>query len=154
MREGPEGGLAARVEDRAQPGFSWLAVSVGAATGTGAPYLVGSVVYPLLQQWMTARGASLESIAGAMTQSAGFNLLSQGLSALGSVAAGYVAARLGRFFPLVHAVAAALVTMAAAGLLYLGVFPSPYPVWSQVLGFVTPIPCAVLGAWLLAKSLE
>jgi hypothetical protein len=154
MQEDRNGGLSARREDRSTPGFSWLAVLVGAATGVGAPYLIGSVVYPLLQQWVMARGGSLESLAGAMTQSTGFNVLSQLLSAFGGVAAGYVAARLGYFFPAVHAAAAALVMMAAAALLYLGAFPSPYPVWSQILGFVTPIPCAVLGAWLFARSLD
>jgi hypothetical protein len=152
MRE--DRGLAAHVEDRAQPGFSLLAVLVGAATGVGAPYLIGSVVYPFLQQWVMARGGSLEGLASAMTQSTGFNLLSQALSALGGVAAGYVAARLGHFLPVLHAAAAALVMMAAAALLYLGAFSSPYPAWSQILGFVSPVPCAVLGAWLFARTLE
>jgi hypothetical protein len=153
MQDGRDGGPDAHVEDHSHPGFSWPAVLIGAATGVGAPYLIGSVVYPLIQQWVMAHGGDLQALSGAMTRSTGFNVLTQFLGALGSVAAGYVAARLGHFFPVAHAVAAALVTMAAAAFLYLGAFPSPYPVWSQILGFATPIPCAVLGAWWFTRTL-
>lgn len=152
MQHNPYGVPTARVEDRPQAGISWWAASIGAAAGVGAPYLIGSVVSPPIQQWLLAQGETLDSLARVLTQSTGYNALTVVLGAIGSAIGGYVATQLSGSARVGNAVAAALIMIAAAALLYLSVFPSPYPVWSQILGFLTPIPCAVLGARLYSRS--
>ena len=81
-----------------------------------------------------------------MVQSMEFGVAVLVLSAFGYTLAGYTAASLAPSRPVVHAVVAAFVCMATGAVGYLGVFPSPFPPWLQVLGFVITLPCAILGA--------
>lgn len=152
MSHDPYGAPLARVEDASEPGVSWWAALIGAAAGVGTPYLIGSVVSPPIQQWMLAQGATLDSLARAMTGSPGFNVLAVLLGAIGGVVGGHVAARLSGSSHILNAIAAAVIMIAATALLYFSAFPSPYPVWSQILGFLTPIPCAMLGARLYLRG--
>ncbi len=152
MAHNPYGVPTARIAERTSPGVSWWAATIGAAAGVGVPYLIGSVVSPPIQQWLMTQGQTLDSLARALTQSTGFNVLALVLGAIGSAIGGVVATQLSGSLRIDHAVAAGLIMIAAAALLYFSAFPSPYPVWSQVLGFLIPVPCAVLGAqWYLRR---
>jgi hypothetical protein len=113
--------------------------------------MVGSVLSPFLQHWFIAQGANADTLYSTMTQSVAFNVIGLSAGVLGNVVGGYAAAYLAPAGPVVHASVAAALSMVIAAVLYLGVFPAPYPVWAQVTGFALAIPAFIYGAFRFAR---
>ena len=146
MPPNPYEAPGARVHDPLTQEFSWWAVWVAAAAGTGTGFIIASWLSPLAQHWFSSGARSEEELYQAMVQSAGFGVVVLFISAFGYALAGYIAAALAPARAVVHAAVAALVCMITGAVQYLGVFQVQYPVWLQILGFVITLPCAVLGA--------
>jgi hypothetical protein len=96
----------------------------------------------------------LEQLYYAFGSSPLINVVGQLLNVFAGVLAGYLAARFAGSAPLLHAAVATVPMYIAILTAYLGVYPSPYPLWSNVLALLLPLPCALMGANLWRRSLN
>lgn len=141
------------VADPTDEVFSWFAAGVAASAGTGASYLTGMLLSPLVQHFYAQRISDLSVIYQVMFSSPGFSILVLAINACGYFFAGQLAARMAPHGPVLHSVAAGGICIFVGAVAYLGVVGSPLPVWTQVAGFVLPIPCMIAGALSFKKSL-
>lgn len=132
--------------DESTSRFSWWAAGIGAASSTGSAYMVAGLFSPLIQHHFNARLSANQNLYVVMTQSPAFGLFMLLIAALGFALGGYVAASLAPSNGRVHATAAAFLIVVVGAVAYLGVFPSPYPAWVDVAGFLLAFPCMLLGA--------
>jgi hypothetical protein len=138
----------ARVADPPAGAFRWMPALAGGATGIGAAYSAGIILSPVFQHWHTAHGVGIGDLYSVIAQSLAGNAAGHAVTFLGETLGGITAAQLAGTKPFAHALASAAVPYIVLVASHLGVFPSPFPLWSQLLGFLSPVPCALLGAWL------
>lgn len=131
--------------------FSLTSALLGGAAGVGIAYLLGMLLSPILQHWIASRGVSVVDLFDAMTKSIEMNVGGHALNILGGVIGGHLAARLARAKPLIHGAVSSVPGLIALSVQFFGLFPFPYPVWSVVLSFVTPLPSGWLGGLLWAQ---
>lgn len=81
-----------------------------------------------------------------MLSSPGVSVLVLVLSALSYVFGGYLAAFLSPSRPAAHALLGGSICLVIGAIGYLGVMSSPYPIWTQAVGFGLTLPCCLLGA--------
>src|SRR5262249_11803935 len=105
----------------------------------------------IVQHLYIAHGVSLEKLYEVMSTAPEALFLWHALLVVGFVIGRYVAAGHASRSPLLTACLAAVFVKALLLVQYAGVFPDPYPVWSQVLGFATPVPAALFGGWLVVR---
>jgi hypothetical protein len=148
----PYGAPASQVDDRGPEGFSGTVALLAGCAGYGAAFTLGSLLSPLWQHWLIGSGVPIERLYDEFGGSLPVNLVSQLLTALAGVLAGYLAARYSRGVPLLHAAAATIPIYIIALASHLGVYPSPFPLWSNVLSVLLPLPCALVGAGLWRRS--
>jgi hypothetical protein len=151
MAQNPYEAPTARVEDRSPEHFSWWAVWVAAAAGTGTAFMIGCWMGPPFQHWFSAQAVSEAELYQTMVQSLAFGVAALLATGFGYGLGGYTAASLAPTRPILHGVVAACMCMATGAIGYLGVFPSPFPLWAQTTGFMLTVPCAVLGALYFAR---
>lgn len=151
MTQNPYSPPTAHVDDAAPQGFSWWAVWVAATCATGSAYLVGSWAGPLFQHSFFSRGQTLDILFQTLVGSWQFGVFILLVGTWSSALGGYVAAAMAPSKPQLHAFVAALLCMVSGAILYLGVFPSPYPIWVQVLGFLLVAPSMSVGAHWFAR---
>jgi len=128
--------------------FSSRSAFLGGAAGVGVALLVGMLLSPLLQYWIESQGVSVDNLFATMAGSLEMNVAGHCLDVFGGVIGGHLAARLANARPLTHGAASSLPALIALSVQYLGLFPSPYPVWSQLLSFATPLPAGFIGGLL------
>ncbi len=110
------------------------------------------IVSTILQQVYTANGVPIEKLYDELMTSLGAVFIWHLLTIVGFAVGGYVAASTTSTKSLISAGASAGLVLLVLPVQYLGVYPNPFPVWSQVLGFMTPVPSALLGGWLLLRQ--
>jgi hypothetical protein len=138
----------AAVHDPPGADWSWRPVLLGAVVSVGTFFSLATVVSPLVQRWYTAQGIALEKLYQTMNTSLEAVLLWHLLAVCGFIMGGYVAAGRTSQRRLLAACLSAVLAKAILLAQYAGVFPNPYPVWSQILGIVTPVPAALFGGWV------
>ena len=146
MAQNPYQSPGARVEDLRSHDFSWKAAWAGAAMATGTAYLIASFLSPIFQWYYLGRGTSFDDLYVTMTTAPEFVIVSLALSAVAYFIGGRVIAVVASQRRIYHSVVAGAICMLAGAVLYLGVYPPPFPMWAQVLGFALTIPCFALGA--------
>jgi hypothetical protein len=148
----PYSAPASQVDDRTPEGFSGTVALLAGCAGYGAAFTLGSLLSPFWQHWLIRSGVPIEQLYGEFGGSLPVNLVSQLLTVLAGVLAGYLAARYSRGAPFLHAAAATIPMYVIVLASHLGVYPSPFPFWSDVLSFLLPLPCALAGANLWRRS--
>lgn len=148
----PYSAPASQVDDRSPEGFSGTVALLAGCAGYGAAFTLGSLLSPLWQHWLIGSGVPIERLYDEFGGSLPVNLVGQLLTALAGVLAGYLAARYSRGVPFLHAATATIPTYVIVLASHLGVYPSPFPLWSNVLSFLLPLPCALVGANLWRRS--
>ena len=68
------------------------------------------------------------------------------------VAAGFIAGRMGRDAPLMHAAAAGLLLVVIGLLLEPAAGANPFPSWYNTLGYLLTVPLFMLGGWMASKG--
>jgi hypothetical protein len=150
MNSDPYRAPAARVSDPFGGEFRWTPALVGGAAGMGLVYAFWAIVSPMFQHWYAANGVSVANVYSTMMQSPAYNAIGHAVKILGVTVGGIAAAQLAGTRPLAHALASAVVAYIVLAGNYLGVFTPPFPLWSQSLSVLIPVPCALLGGWLYA----
>ena len=140
-----------RVVDPPGEEFGWVPALVGGAAGMGAAYTAAIIASPFFQHWHAAQGVGMDDLYMSIAQSPTANFLGHGFNVAGEILGAIAAAQLGKGKSFAHALASATVPYVLLVAGYLGVFPSPFPLWSQLLSFLFPLPAALLGAWLYAE---
>jgi hypothetical protein len=151
MADNPYAAPTTAVRDPPGTTWSWKPVLLGGIVSLGTFFTLAIVVNPVVQHWFTARGVTLEKLYETMNASAETVLLWHLLGVFSYIVGGYVAAG--------HAVQRRLLAACLSAVLakiillaqYAGVYSIPYPAWSQLLGFITPVPAALLGGWLCVR---
>jgi hypothetical protein len=126
---------------------------LGGMVSIGAFYTLAIIISPILQHLYTAQGIPVEKLYDQLVTSPGALSIWHLLTIMGFGIGGYFAASNASVKPLLSAALSAGVMLLILLVQYMGVYPNPYPFWSQVLGFITPIPSALLGGgYLYAKG--
>lgn len=152
MTDNPYSAPTASVCDPAGAAWSWRPVALGAVVSIGLFYSLAMLIRPILEHWYSGQGVAPETLYQTLTTSVGAVLLWHLLAVCGFTVGGYVAARSAAHRPILSALLSAALAKLVLLAQYAGVFPNPYPGWSQVLGFITPAPAALLGAWLCLRA--
>ena len=98
------------------------------------------------EQWVEiGRGAKLDDLYAALTTSSLYNLIGHLTNVAAAALGGYWAARLGSVRPLLHAGVAGAMMLLPIVIAFAGPYPMPFPLWSLVLFFITPVPSAMIG---------
>lgn len=148
----PYSAPTSRVDDANAHRFSARVAFLCGCAGYGAAYTIGSVISPFWQHWLIGSGVPIEQLYDAFGSSLVINLVGQLLNASAGVLAGYLAARYSPGVPLLHAAAATIPMYVIVFAGHLGVYPSPFPFWSNALSILLPVPCALIGANLWRRS--
>jgi hypothetical protein len=151
MAANPYSPPAAAVRDPASAEWSWKPVLLGGIVSIGTYFSLATIVGPVVQHWYTAQGVPFEKLYQTMSASVEAVLLWHVLAVCGFIMGGYAAANRTLEKPLIAACLSAVLAKAILLGQYAGVFPYPYPAWSQLLGFVTPVPAALVGGWLCIR---
>jgi hypothetical protein len=151
MADNPYAVPTAAVRDPPGTVFSWKPVLLGGVVSIGTFFSLATIISPLVQRWYTVQGIALDKLYQTMNTSPETVLLWHLLAVCGYVMGGYVAASRTVQKQLLAACLSAVVAKAILVAQYAGIFSNPYPVWSQMLGFVTPVPAALLGGWLYIR---
>jgi hypothetical protein len=151
MAENPYAAPTAPMHDRSGADWSWKPVLLGGVVGIGTFFSLATVASPLVQRWYAAQGVAFEKLYQTMNTSLEAVLLWHLLAVCGYAMGGYVAASRTSQRRLLVACLSAVLAKVILLAQYAGVFSNPYPVWSQMLGFATPIPAALFGGWLCIR---
>ncbi len=148
MTDSPYKPPAAHVADRDAGHFSiWLALAAGCA-GYGAIFVVWTLTMPVWQQYLLGGGIAINEINRALFADAVFNGYRLALLAAAGLIAGVLAVRYTAGRPYLHAIVGTLPIYAVFIGRYFSLYGNPFPVWSELLGLLLPVPLALLGARL------
>jgi hypothetical protein len=125
--------------------FSFEAAVLGTLIACGAAYLL-ALLSSSIEQWIEiGRGAKLDDLYTALTTSALYNGIAHLTNIAAAALGGYWAARLGSARPLLHAGVAGAMMLLPIVIAFAAPYPMPYPKWSLILFFITPVPSAMIG---------
>ena len=150
--ENPYAPPKADVHDARGEQAYWRPVLLGSVVSMGTFYSLATVSSPLVQRWYTAQGVELAQLYQTMNTATVPVLLVHVLALAGYIFGGYVAAARTPHKPLLAACLSAVLAKVILLAQYAGVFAYPLPAWSQMLGFVTPVPAALLGGWYCIRQ--
>jgi hypothetical protein len=148
----PYSAPASNVDDGAPHGVNMKVALAAGCAGLGAAYLVGSLLSPIWQYWLVSTGVPMENLYYAYGAFLPVNVVAHFANALCWILSGYLAARYSASVPQGHAAAATIPVYVVLVASHLGLYPSPFPVWSSILSFLLPLPCALFGARRWRKS--
>jgi hypothetical protein len=151
MAENPYAAPTAATRDPSGADWSWKPVFLGAVVSIGTFFSLATVASPIVQRWYTAQGVAFEKLYQTMNTSLESVLIWHLLAVCGYAMGGYVAASRASQMRLWVACLSAVLAKVILLAQYAGVFSNPYPAWSQMIGFATPIPAALFGAWLCIR---
>jgi hypothetical protein len=152
MSENPYSAPASNVDDGAPHGVNMKVALLAGCAGVGAAFTAGSVYSPFWQYWLLSSGVSVEDLYYAYGAFLPVNVTGQIVDALACALSGYLAARYSSNAPLRHGAASTIPVYVVVVASHLGVHPSPFPLWSEALSLLLPLPCALFGAHRGRKS--
>jgi hypothetical protein len=152
MSKNPYSAPASNVDDGAPHGVSLKVALLAGCAGVGAAFTVGSLSSPFWQYWLLSSGVSMENLYYAYGAFLPVNVTGQIVDGLACGLSGYLAARYSSSAPLLHGAASTIPVYVVVAASHLGVHPSPFPLWSNALSLLLPLPCALFGAYRWRKS--
>lgn len=147
MSHNPYSAPAAMVEDVTPETFSWRVVLLALVVGFGVFELLSMPVYLIAQYWYAARVEGIGELYRAVFNSPGYLFAVLALELPSTAASVYVLIRMKPQRPYVHATVVAVFCFVFGLLIFLDLFPNPYPAWWMLIYFLSIIPLYLACTW-------
>lgn len=151
MADNPYQPPAALVADhQGEPFHIWLTFASGCA-GYGAIFALWVFAMPVWQQFLLNQGVAMNELNTALYGSTWFNVYRVICNAVAGGIAGAFVVRITSGRPYLHAAVATAPLYCIYVARYFGVYPVPYPFWSELSSFLLPLPVALVSAHVMVE---